>query len=89
MKPPVCAVCNREFDPAEEGGTVSFQRPDDPRSGDHLDPAEVRRRGPPTGHPPHVEWLCGDHHAAAGALTHLTKAEALERIRSAPSDQRP
>lgn len=61
MKPPICSDCGRPFDPSEEGGLVSTGPTPEPWWEGIADPGEVERHGPPTGHPPGVEWFCGEH----------------------------
>lgn len=80
MKPPICRLCGRDFDPTEEGGAVSFEPGRDPWWEGRVDAEEVERSGPPTGHPPHVDWFCGEHLEAAEAQSHLQKGEALDRL---------
>ena len=71
MRPPICRICQQEFDPAEGGDLLSFQSHED-------------EEWPPgkTGHPSHQEWFCADHAGAARELTHLTLPEAMDRLRS-------
>lgn len=61
MKPPICAVCGRDFDPAEEGGLVQVGTGREPWWDGIVDPEEVAEHGPPTGHPAGEAWFCGDH----------------------------
>lgn len=65
MKPPVCAACGRDFDPTEEGGLVRVGPRKEPWWNGLVDPEEVERHGPPTGHPPDEAWFCGEHVAEA------------------------
>lgn len=81
MRPPVCRICDRDFDPTQEGGTVSFAHGEEPWWKGRVDEDEVERHGPPTGHPPHVVWFCGDHLETVLGLAHLEKGEALNRLR--------
>lgn len=55
MKPPICYVCDRRFDPNEEGNLL----PIDPNKSTRSAPREL----PPgtSGHPPNTQWFCGDH----------------------------
>jgi hypothetical protein len=79
MRPPICAVCHARFG-EDGGGLVSFAKDDDAR-------AFARRRHDErgfVGHPPEKEWFCGAHIAAARALAHLTKAEAMAQLASQP-----
>jgi hypothetical protein len=76
MRPPICAVCHVRFGP-EEGGLVSFVMDEAART------FHQRRRDEPgfVGHPPEQEWFCGAHVEAARTLTHLTRGEALAKLR--------
>lgn len=61
---------------------VSFRPGDETGWRGGVDEDEVEREGPPTGHPPHLEWFCGDHLAGAEELAHLEKSEALARLQA-------
>jgi len=75
MRPPACAICGES-----EGCTlVSFQETDKDR--------EDRRRSAEegwVGHPGCVEWFCGQHEAAARALSDRTRTEAMRELREKP-----
>ena len=77
MRPPECAVCDERFDPfGSGGGLVSFAR--DPADADWY----VRAKQPGfVGHPPHEEWFCEKHVAAARAVAQLTRREAMRSLR--------
>lgn len=77
MRPPICAVCHARFGP-DDGGLVSFVMDDAARI------FHQRRRDEPgfVGHPPEQEWFCGAHVEAARALVHLTRSDALSRLRT-------
>ena len=79
MRPPFRAVCDRRFDPGKDGDHVSF-RADRPWPPPSDDPTEDDDRAPFTGQPPHVEWFCAEHLAAARELSHLTRDEAMRRL---------
>lgn len=70
MRPPICAICDTDFDPSEGGDTVHFEKEED---AEESPPGHV-------GHPPHVEWFCEKHVPRAQELTHLTRSEALEQF---------
>jgi hypothetical protein len=78
MRPPECAVCAREFGPTE-GALVTFA----PRPSDTEWRERSRREGF-VGHPPNVEWFCGEHAAAAQARAGETIDVALGALRAGP-----
>ena len=77
MEPPICHLCGEDFratefrDDAQTGGLLHFAR------------APGQRELPEgwTGHPEHLGWFCRRHWAAASELVHLTRAEAVRRLR--------
>lgn len=76
MRPPICAVCHARFGP-DDGGLVSFALDDDARA------FHAKKKATPgfVGHPPEKEWFCAAHVDAARQLSHLTRAEALTKLR--------
>ena len=78
MRPPECAVCGREFGPAE-GALVTFT----PRPSDTEWRERSQREGF-VGHPPNVEWFCGEHAVAAQAQAGETIDVALDALRAGP-----
>ena len=77
MRPPICAICHVRFSDKDGGGLCSFADDDASR-------AFVKRRAEQpgfVGHPPDQEWFCGAHLQAAQALSHLTRGEALGKLR--------
>lgn len=76
MKPPICEICHREFNPDKEGGLVYFRQTKKGR--------EFARRAEEegiTGHPPDAAWFCGSHSEEAKKLVHLTIGEAMEILK--------
>ena len=74
MRPPICAICDDDFDPSgpdeTSGGSITFREgPDHTPLPDGMD-----------GHPENVEWFCARHWAAAKALESFTLSEAMERL---------
>ncbi|MEL6779133.1 MAG: hypothetical protein AAFO06_17940 [Cyanobacteria bacterium J06597_16] len=65
MKPPICCICHSPA--GKDGGLVKFS--------DYtpLPPKMV-------GHPHGLAWCCGKHLSAAGALVHLSMADAIAKI---------
>jgi len=76
MKPPVCEICHREFNPDKEGGLVFFRETEKGREFER----RARREGI-TGHPPDAAWFCGSHSEEAKELAHLTIDEAMEILK--------
>ncbi len=69
MRPPICALCHRDFRrEASTGGLVHFR--DEKPLPDGM-----------TGHPRGVEWFCSRHLAAAQKLSPLSFAEAMAKLR--------
>ncbi len=69
MRPPICALCHRDFRREPEGGgLVHF------RDQESLPDGMV-------GHPHGVEWFCGRHLAAAQELSGSSLAEAMRKLR--------
>ncbi len=68
MKPPVCALCGRAFDPRSGGGTVGFA---------DYEPLPAGM----TGHPRGCLWFCRRHLAPARRLGGATAGAALARLR--------
>lgn len=68
MRPPICAVCHREFS-LSEGDTVRF--------------ADYKPLPEGTvGHPDGLEWFCEVHLEAAERLRDLPSGKAIRRIRA-------
>lgn len=78
MKPPICAVCFRDFRSSiSEGGLVRFK----------LTQANIehnKRFEKPgfVGHKAGQEWFCKNHYEAAKKLQHLTFSEAVKAIKT-------
>ena len=77
MRPPICEICDRDFDPHKEGGLIDFKETPEGRAFDK----RVAEEGI-VGHPPDTGWFCGDHIEQARELTHLTISEACRKIRA-------
>lgn len=76
MRPPCCGLCGRDMDEHDQGGLVSFAlRPEDEAWKARAEAEQL------VGHPPWMEWFCGEHLAAARALAHLTRPQAMARLR--------
>lgn len=73
MRPPVCAICGKEF--MDDGGLIYFKkRPSDIAWQERMDEKNM------VGHPPYAEWFCGEHYERAKEVQHLTIDEALTII---------
>ena len=77
MKPPICEICLRRFNHAEEGGTISFKKTKSNLKWEK----RVKKKGI-VEHPPYMEWFCGEHFDAAKKLEHLHRHEALEELKN-------
>jgi hypothetical protein len=68
MQPPICSLCHRDQrdKPELDFETVRFS-----------DYEPIDRPG----HPEGLHWFCAEHLKAAQALSDLTSAEALRRLR--------
>jgi hypothetical protein len=92
MKPPICAICKKRFDPsgkecglsakscelsAKSCGLVYFSmRPSDVEWDKHME--ETGKKG----HPPYAAWFCSDHFKMAHECENLTIDKAMPRIRA-------
>ena len=76
MKPPICAVCYKEFLDSDEGGLIYFKK----RKSDKKWESAMRKEGL-VGHPPYAEWFCVDHYNAAKKLKDLPINEAMAKLR--------
>jgi hypothetical protein len=79
MKPPICAVCHKEFfDELEEekGGLIYFTK----RNLDEKWEDEMRKEGF-VGHPPYAEWFCQEHYGPAKELSKMTIDKAMDILR--------
>lgn len=74
MRPPICAVCDKDFRANyNEGGLLSFQLTEKDK--------EILKKFDQNGfigHPPAKEWFCSEHFEEAKKLTHLTLPEAMK-----------
>lgn len=77
MRPPICAVCDKDFrDESDGGDTVSFLLTEE----DKEDNKKLDEEGM-AGHPAGMEWFCDEHLPVAKKYQHLTLAEALPKIK--------
>lgn len=76
MKPPICAICYKEFIDSDEGGLVYFKK----RKRDKKWVQLMREEGL-VGHPPFAEWFCEKHYDAAVELKNMTITEAMEILK--------
>lgn len=79
MRPPICAICDEDLGP--DGGLLSFRLDDTARDW------HARANAEPgfVGHPPEQEWFCETHLEPASELTHLTRGQAISRMRKTHS----
>ncbi len=74
MRPPICYVCDKEFD-LDEGDLIYFKK-----SEKDLEWDKKMEQPGFVGHPPHAEWFCNEHIKEWKALQHLTLKEAKKII---------
>ncbi|MEO0468162.1 MAG: hypothetical protein AAF206_00975 [Bacteroidota bacterium] len=76
MKPPICAVCRKDFRASPgEGGLVRFRLTEAEKArNDHMRANRIM------GHPSGTAWFCGAHYQQAKSLKHLILAEALANM---------
>ena len=85
MRPPRCAICKRNHRNSElEFKLVRFKLTEEEQK------AKVaqKARGH-VGHPPGVEWFCEEHYKKAKSLKHLSKTEAIAKMRAKSSPFKP
>jgi len=76
MKPPICAICDMDFDlTAENCGLIYFKK----RQSDHEWSKKMAEKGM-VGHPPYVRWFCPNHYKKARELENLTVDQAMPEI---------
>lgn len=80
MKPPICSVCGKRFDPPE-GALLYFKKSPEDQAWDQ----KMRETGM-VGHPPYAAWFCGEHSPAFSGLTHLTLPQARQTVRQQQAD---
>jgi hypothetical protein len=73
MRPPICAICDKEFSDLEKGGLVYFKK----RPSDIEWDVKMEKQGI-IGHPPYAEWFCEDHYAKANELEDMTIDKAMK-----------
>ena len=76
MRPPICDICNRDFDSDLEGGLFYFKETTEGKEFDR----RVEEEGI-TGHPPDAGWFCGKHITQAQKLVHLSIGKALNAMK--------
>ena len=75
MRPPICEICNKDFNPDREGGLLYFKKTPEGLEFDR----RVEEEGI-VGHPPYAGWFCGKHYPRAMKLTDMSLREALRKI---------
>jgi hypothetical protein len=76
MRPPICEICDTEFDLHTEGGLIYFK--ETPKGREFSKRVE---KDAIIGHPPDAGWFCKKHYPKAKQLQHLTLSEAINQIR--------
>ena len=83
MRPPICEICDTEFDFHLKGGLLYFKETPEGKEFDRRVEEEAI-----TGHPPDAGWFCSKHYSQAEELVHLTIQEAISIIREHQSSNR-
>ncbi len=73
MRPPICAICDKDFLDLENGGLVYFKK----RPSDIEWDTKMEKKGM-VGHPPYAEWFCEEHYAKAKELEDNTIDKAMK-----------
>lgn len=76
MMPPMCEICEKDFDPDKEGALVYFKKTEESLAFER----RAEEQGI-VGHPPNAAWFCGDHIEVGKRLIHLPLDEALGIMR--------
>ncbi|OQY02746.1 MAG: hypothetical protein B6I20_06550 [Bacteroidetes bacterium 4572_117] len=75
MMPPICCICDEDFEPGK-GGLIYFVEDEEDKI------ANQRLRQPGfVGHPPNAFWFCAKHYTKAKKISHLTKHEAFSILK--------
>ena len=78
MRPPTCAICKKDFrGNIKSGGRVYFALTEKEKERK----AEMKEKGM-VGHPPGLEWFCGDHIEIAKRFSRWNRVEALRTIKA-------
>ncbi|MHA1277427.1 MAG: hypothetical protein ACTSQI_20325 [Candidatus Helarchaeota archaeon] len=72
MRPPICAICGKRFDPSKGKLIYFMRRPSDEEWHKTMKEKHL------VGHPPEAEWFCENHYKRALELQHLTIDKAFE-----------
>ena len=75
MRPPMCYVCDKDFD-TDEGDLLYFKKGEKGIAWDK----KMEQPGF-VGHPPYAEWFCNEHIEEWKKLQHLTFSEAKKKIK--------
>ncbi|MCB1175467.1 MAG: hypothetical protein KDK39_17965 [Leptospiraceae bacterium] len=75
MKPPICAICDSDFDP-NEGDLIFFKE----TAADKIQNERLAQPGF-SGHPPNAVWFCARHLPLALRFQDRTLQQALVAIR--------
>ncbi len=77
MRPPMCTICDLDFDLDEDNcGIIYFKK----RKSD-IEWDKKMQAGDMIGHPPYAKWFCKQHFLKAKELADCSVDEALPRIR--------
>ena len=76
MRPPICYICGKRFEPSEKVDIIYFKKQDS-----DIEWEKRMKRERKVEHPPYAEWFCAEHFEAANKLKHLPLHEALKLLK--------
>ena len=77
MRPPICEICDLEFNHHLEGGLLYFKEtPEGLEFNRRVEEEAI------ASHPPDAGWFCSKHYSQAIQLQHLTLREAIKKMRA-------
>jgi hypothetical protein len=77
MRPPICAICHKRFNPGKKSGLISFSLSEEEK----IENLKFDTPGY-VGHPKGLEWFCEEHYHIAERYTDIPLAEALPLIKN-------
>jgi len=75
VRPPICAICDKYIEEDDKGDLIQFKLTKDDKQW-----VEYSEKNDIIGHPPYLEWFCGEHMIVAQKYVHLNRQEAMQMI---------